>query len=134
MDLFLINTYNLGKYYNPANAHYNYHGQVNCDRCKMTNIKVCIGYSNFDLCMRCVDVMSEQYANNKQSFTEFTNDTCVEPFYEKLQLPVQQLTPRPYILSESKPMIQSVYRHDDENNQNSYNYKTHMMQSLYKKN
>lgn len=58
MDKNLIDTFNHGKYYVPANSHYNNTGDVSCDRCKTRNIKVCIGYGNTDLCMNCVDIIS----------------------------------------------------------------------------
>lgn len=58
MDSDLIKTFTKGTYFNPANRHYGGQGQVNCDRCGMTNIKVCIGYSDTDLCMRCVYIMN----------------------------------------------------------------------------
>lgn len=44
-----------GSYYNPANKHYNYQGIVNCDRCYKQNINVCIGYDDFDICMKCAN-------------------------------------------------------------------------------
>lgn len=55
----LMDVFNNGKYYNPANAHYNYSGIVNCDRCNTSNIKVCIGYNDLDLCMQCVHYISK---------------------------------------------------------------------------
>lgn len=58
MDSDLIKTFTKGTYFNPANRHYGGQGQVNCDRCGMTNIKVCVGYCDTDLCMRCVYIMN----------------------------------------------------------------------------
>jgi hypothetical protein len=57
----IVETYQKGIYYNPANKHYNNpNGTVSCDRCKREDIKVCIGYGeNYDLCMTCVDEISK---------------------------------------------------------------------------
>ncbi|ATZ81149.1 hypothetical protein BMW23_1106 [Bodo saltans virus] len=53
------NTYNFGKYYNPAYAHYNTKTTVACDRCKRISLDVCIGLQDVDLCMNCIEEMSE---------------------------------------------------------------------------
>ena len=47
-----------GTYYNPANKHYKYKGIVNCDRCSRTNLLVCIGWEEYDLCLKCADDLS----------------------------------------------------------------------------
>lgn len=45
-----------GTYYNPAWTHHsNKKIKVTCDRCKKPNIKSCIGYADFDVCMKCID-------------------------------------------------------------------------------
>lgn len=59
MESELILAYFNGKYYNPANSHYNKSGIINCDRCHKTNIKICIGYNKIDLCMKCVEVLND---------------------------------------------------------------------------
>lgn len=51
-----------GKYYNPAEAHYNNGQSIVCDRCFKRNLHVCIGYDKYDLCLTCV----EEITNCKQ--------------------------------------------------------------------
>lgn len=58
MDSILLSIYNEGKYYNPAWNHYGRKTNVVCDRCKTTQLKVCIGWNKYDLCMKCVDQIS----------------------------------------------------------------------------
>lgn len=43
-----------GIYYNPASKHYGLIGTVNCDRCYKSNLDVCIGYKEADLCLQCI--------------------------------------------------------------------------------
>jgi hypothetical protein len=47
-----------GTYYYPAWKHYNRKTSVFCDRCHRQNLRACIGYSNFDLCLLCVDELT----------------------------------------------------------------------------
>lgn len=53
MDQTFVNICTKGKYYYPANEHYNNEGIVNCDRCRKTNLTDCFGYEDKDLCMQC---------------------------------------------------------------------------------
>ena len=46
--------YKFGTYYNPAGNHYGRRTSVICDRCKRSNLNVCIGWLTYDLCLRCV--------------------------------------------------------------------------------
>src|SRR5437868_7628311 len=46
---------NYGTYYNPASNHYNNGGTVTCDRCKKTDLDICIGWEKYDLCLPCVE-------------------------------------------------------------------------------
>lgn len=67
-NLIYIEVFESGTYYNPANKHYDYKGSVNCDRCKKTNIKICIGYKTYDLCFNCVqDIEKIEKAINESS-------------------------------------------------------------------
>lgn len=59
MDFELNNVFKFGVYYNPAWQHYNAPTNVVCDRCKRTNLPVCLGYDSLDLCMLCVHEMSK---------------------------------------------------------------------------
>lgn len=48
-----------GKYYNPANSHYqNVNAIVMCDKCDKV-LNTCIGYKNADLCLKCVYEMTK---------------------------------------------------------------------------
>jgi hypothetical protein len=45
-----------GNFYFPAWTHYNKSdANVTCDRCRRTNLKCCIGYSEYDLCLDCTE-------------------------------------------------------------------------------
>ena len=55
-----------GTYYNPANSHYDSSGFVNCDRCSRLHLCVCIGWRNYDICMKCVDAL-DRTRNGKDS-------------------------------------------------------------------
>lgn len=47
-----------GTYYYPAWKHYNRKTKVFCDRCHRQNLRACIGYGQFDLCLLCVDELT----------------------------------------------------------------------------
>jgi hypothetical protein len=47
-----------GKYYNPAWSHYQEGAIVSCDRCQRTHLNVCIGWNEYDMCLKCIDEMS----------------------------------------------------------------------------
>lgn len=62
-----MKTYNFGIYYNPAEKHYDDNSiiGVQCDKCKRTGLKVCIGWrQKFDLCMQCVSDIEKKKNNN----------------------------------------------------------------------
>lgn len=62
-----FNIYKYGKYYNPASKHYNDQSIVRCDRCKDTNILVCVGLKDKDLCMKCMARIDVLINERKQS-------------------------------------------------------------------
>lgn len=47
-----------GTYYYPAWKHYNRKTKVFCDRCYRQNLRACIGYAHYDLCLLCVDELT----------------------------------------------------------------------------
>lgn len=48
-----------GQFYFPAGMHYgNPDGGVNCDRCRRTGLKACIGFDRFDYCLPCVETVA----------------------------------------------------------------------------
>ena len=52
--------YKYGTYYNPADLHYNEPIMVGCDKCGKEDIKVCLGWKEYDLCMQCVQDIEQQ--------------------------------------------------------------------------
>lgn len=51
--------YKNGKYYNPANKHYDGKGTVSCDKCQREDLEVCIGWKDNDLCLDCVSKLKK---------------------------------------------------------------------------
>jgi len=70
MDIFK-NIVTNGTYYNPASEHYSDVMAVRCDRCNKKGISACIGYGDYDLCLRCASEVVElmQKNNSKQCLT-----------------------------------------------------------------
>ena len=69
-----------GTYYYPAWKHYKKRTNVFCDRCNRQNLKSCIGYQGFDLCLWCVDELTKsnyECLNNDCSDSTYINDTLV---------------------------------------------------------
>ena len=60
-------TIQYGVYFNPANKHYNYIGKVTCNRCYVSNLDVCIGYKEFDMCLGCVQEIAMLERKSKNS-------------------------------------------------------------------
>ena len=48
-----------GTYYNPASNHYHLGSTVMCDRCQRSNLSVCVGINNRDLCLSCVQELTD---------------------------------------------------------------------------
>lgn len=72
-----------GTYYYPAWKHYNRKTNVFCDRCNRQQLKACIGYKQFDLCLWCVDELTKsnyECLNKNCNDSLFINDTLVS-FY-----------------------------------------------------
>jgi hypothetical protein len=79
-----------GTYYYPAWKHYNRKTNVFCDRCQRQNLRACIGYSHFDLCLLCVDELTRlnfDCPSRHCHESKFINDNSVsfmEPSYVDL--------------------------------------------------
>ena len=58
-DEILTNIYIKGKYYNPAWKHYGNETNVVCDRCKTTQLDISVGWEDYDLCILCINQLSE---------------------------------------------------------------------------
>ena len=72
MDSKLIEVFKKGKYYNPASDHHLSKDDdsgtvinVICDRCQVNNLKICIGYKDYDLCLKCVGAINDLHEEKK---------------------------------------------------------------------
>jgi hypothetical protein len=74
MDKKLLEVAKLGKYYNPTFSHYNSESGVTCDRCHMVDLKICIGYKDLDLCVRCVNIVTDLEHYNKTYLNGLLSD------------------------------------------------------------
>ena len=78
-----------GKLYYPAESHYAHKSIVVCDRCNKTRLKVCVGYKNFDLCMKCVDKVVDNInelfsrENKKEPLVRMMSDKFFESLRNK---------------------------------------------------
>jgi hypothetical protein len=78
-ELFKIVSY--GKYYYPAYTHYSlFPVNVRCDYCSKSNLECAIGLDDKDLCLRCVDVLT-----NKNNI--FNNPDKLTDIYKQPQQP-----------------------------------------------
>jgi hypothetical protein len=69
-----------GTYYYPAWKHYGRKTNVFCDRCWRQNLRACLGYANFDLCLLCVDELTRSNydcPSRECHFSKFINDNSV---------------------------------------------------------
>ena len=68
-----------GIYYSPSGKHYNKpNTNVVCDRCHTTQLDVCIGYEDYDMCLTCIQEIGKQL-KRKEEIEKFPTAT-----YEKL--------------------------------------------------
>ena len=51
-----------GKFYYPAWTHYNTFITVICYKCEKSELKACIGYNKYVLCIKCVDELTKVYS------------------------------------------------------------------------
>lgn len=58
IDSIIMNIYKHGKYYNPAWSHYEHGALVSCDRCYRTQLITCLGWNQYDMCLKCADEIS----------------------------------------------------------------------------
>ena len=55
-----------GTYYYPAWKHYGRPTTILCDRCNRQDLKACIGWSQYDLCLICVDELTRTQCVNRR--------------------------------------------------------------------
>lgn len=80
----MMNIYNYGSYYNPAYRHYGDVTNVVCDRCRRSNLDICIGWQTYDLCLKCVSDLNDQKTKHTQFVTKQPLDEIVT-FMEQSQ-------------------------------------------------
>jgi hypothetical protein len=85
-----VNIITLGKLYYPASSHYNDCERITCDRCNNTNLLICIGYKDRDLCLRCAEEVAD-----KNLFYDVLPRKISEP--EILSNPLKIIPPKPLI-------------------------------------
>ena len=74
-----INIIKNGTYYYPANKHYsNSDVIVVCDFCGKNNLNTSIGFNDKDLCLICVDNLSQQESNNLPYIDSFEKMNIVQ--------------------------------------------------------
>lgn len=76
-DFLYDEIYKYGTYHNPATKHYGIDstGSVACDRCRKDNLSVCIGYKQYDLCMKCVQEIDKQHKNSSFDIAPYGYDS-----------------------------------------------------------
>ena len=62
IDKIYEEVYLYGTYFNPASRHYGGTAIVVCDRCSKSNLDICIGFKEKDLCLQCV----QEICNKRQ--------------------------------------------------------------------
>ena len=117
MDFFKILTQ--GKYYYPASSHYSQNESISvtCDRCLTTNLKVCIGFDQYDLCLECISDLS----NMKNSFVP------QPPTYTKMS---QSMFKSNSDAQNLTLMRQTMFQNDSRQNDSRQNL-TYMQQSIF---
>jgi hypothetical protein len=115
MDSELLTVYKYGTYYNPAWKHYGSETNVVCDRCKSSNLSVCIGHGSLDLCMMCIHEMS-----------------TVRPS-QKIMTKMMQGIYRPGIYRPeiATLMVQHMFRPSDDAYDPRDDTHTYMVQNMY---
>ena len=116
MDNDLRLTFEYGKYYNPAWIHYGRQTNVVCDRCKTSNLKVCIGYKSYDLCMMCVHELSMLYVVPKPQQIQPQPQGVLTNMKQNVYAPVTR-------------MLQNIYKYKDK--YKDINDVTLMAQNIY---
>ncbi len=60
MDEIFVNIYKFGVYYYPAYRHYEDDRiEVGCDKCGELDIPSCIGWKDYDICLKCMAEIEE---------------------------------------------------------------------------
>lgn len=143
MDSILLNVYTNGRYYNPAWSHYGRHTNVICDRCKTTQLKVCIGWEKYDLCMKCADQLSkhteiyteDDYDNKDITFMAqnmFRDNNRVHTYmaqnmYGDRNQPLTRMSQGMFHIGNNL-----INDENEDNNYNTHKFRTNVMQKMLK--
>ena len=123
-----IKIFKNGTYYNPASSHYNTDTSVICDRCKRTNLDMCIGYDTYDLCLQCIQDISlqlkKQPVSPQKSFPE------IATYMQQSQFQPQMMTNMEQGQFRTR-MLQRQFRNNDSNYEVD-DTKTFMLQSQFR--
>lgn len=76
-----------GEYYYPATAHYNNINNNNnsnanfvwCDKCKKSGLISCIGWKDYDMCLKCVSEVTSQMSGNNNIIDRSKSDAYTPP-------------------------------------------------------
>lgn len=69
-----------GKLYDPAWAHYGKEGTVvTCDRCGASELTVCVGLDDTDICIKCIDALRALGDEAARSPTR--EEQVIEPYF-----------------------------------------------------
>lgn len=124
MDSELLTVYKYGTYYNPAWKHYGGETNVVCDRCKSSNLSVCIGHGSLDLCMICINEMST-YKSSQKIFTKMQ---------QSIYRPITRMRQGIYQPTETATlMAQHMFKPSDDAYDPYDDTHTYMVQNMYNK-
>ena len=119
-----------GIYYCPASKHYSSNESINivCDRCKRTNIDICIGYETYDLCLQCIQEINQQLKRQKE-MEEVKTFMVQSQFRPQTMTNMQQAQFRPQTKTYmQQAQFRTQFRDDDSDEESA----TLMMQSLFR--
>lgn len=127
-----------GTYYNPAHLHYdNPNCLVACDKCNKTNLTIAIGYDKYDLCLLCVDTLSNnpliQSAVNRELDPSLVTFMMQDTFeYKPIPSHIQY---NPNVNKLPTRMMQDVYKRKLKQNESvEYKHQIPMPQNIFDNN
>lgn len=128
-----------GQFYNPASKHYGRTTDVQCDKCLRNKLDMCIGYKEYDLCLKCViDVKNIKPAGITDPVITITQTN--QDISSKFSMPPvtpasEPKTANPHRKIYVTGMLQHQYDDtdvaDDTDDTNSNKYATFMLQNQF---
>ena len=139
LDERIKNILEKGKFYNPALSHYESIPDVKtvfCDRCNKSNLTVCIGYEDCDLCMLCVHELTEKISGSvksqKPEESKQTTKIVQQPRIGETTRMMQQMFHRQPPKEWKPQKAESSGLQHSENPDNVSGVRTRMMQQMYR--